>query len=406
MVLMGKIRNFFVYVCKNYAAKLFLVIISLFLSFILINFILGILANLKIIPHYKNLSINEIYDDILIYKLPPHIYTDVYTKIDNNGFRNEEVPASIDMVAMGDSFTYGYNASNDDAWPQRLSKLTGKSIYSFGIGGFGPVQFYYLMDQALKLNPQTIIMGSFVFNDFSDSCYAFEKSDYWRKFAAANKLDISECLRNPFDAKPQTNIIKKSWTAFKNWIRFSNLFMYLKQTSLARNFISPKRDLMVAEKDPSYYVVKNEDINTIVSFKSMEQLDPGSSKVKAEVDLAKFFYKNIKEKAQGRNLVVVFIPDKTELFYDFLISKGYKLPDDYHKFVSFERTLTKELSDYLDAIGVPHINALPFMENKINKDSNPPVYTNDLNGHPTKTGYAAIAETALEILKNNNLLGN
>ena len=57
------------------------------------------------------------------------------------------------------------------------------------------------------------------------------------------------------------------------------------------SFISPKRDLIVAEKDPSYYVVKNEDINTIVSFKSMEQLDPNSSKVRAEVDLAKFSIK-------------------------------------------------------------------------------------------------------------------
>jgi len=406
LVLTEKMGNSFVHICKNYAAKFFLVMISLVVSFLAINFLLGILIRFGIIPHYKSLSINEISDDVLVYKLPPHIYSDIYTEIDENGFRNKEAPDTVDAVALGDSFTYGYNVSSDDSWPQQLSKKTGKTIYNFGIGGYGPAQYYYLMDKALEMEPETILIGSFIFNDFSDSCYAFEKSDYWKQFAASNNLDISECLKNLFDAKPQVNAVKNAWVSFKNWVRFSNVFMYLKQISVVRDFVSAKRDLMVARNDSSYFIVKDEDINTIVSFKSMEALDPASEKVRAEINLAKFFYKNIKEKARGRNLAVVFIPDKTELFYDFLMSKGYELPDDYHKFVSFERALKKELSDYFDAIGIAHVNALPFMENKINKDSNPPVYTNDLNGHPTKTGYEAIAEAASEIFKNDNSPSN
>src|SRR2546421_1234104 len=59
---------------------------------------------------------------------------------DANGFRNASVPPKVDIVALGDSQTWGVNVHKDDAWPQQLEKLSGHSVYNMGVGGYGPIQ--------------------------------------------------------------------------------------------------------------------------------------------------------------------------------------------------------------------------------------------------------------------------
>jgi hypothetical protein len=39
------------------------------------------------------------------------------------GFRNENVPEDVSVLAMGDSQTYGVGVSREQAWPQQLAGL-------------------------------------------------------------------------------------------------------------------------------------------------------------------------------------------------------------------------------------------------------------------------------------------
>lgn len=44
---------------------------------------------------------------------------------DEWGFRNKSVPRSVDIVAIGDSQTYGISAKRTQAWPAVLGKMSG-----------------------------------------------------------------------------------------------------------------------------------------------------------------------------------------------------------------------------------------------------------------------------------------
>ena len=73
-------------------------------------------------------------DEILGYVRNP----DKNLFIDENGFKNYSVPEKADVVALGDSFTWGYTKDTKDtveaSWPYYLNELTGFSVYNMGIG--------------------------------------------------------------------------------------------------------------------------------------------------------------------------------------------------------------------------------------------------------------------------------
>src|SRR4029077_4374295 len=83
------------------------------------------------------------------------------------GFRNRQVPEHADIVAVGDSHTYGNTARMEDSWPIVLGHLTGRTAYNMGMGGYGPNQYFYLLKtRALSLKPKLIICGLWVGDDF------------------------------------------------------------------------------------------------------------------------------------------------------------------------------------------------------------------------------------------------
>jgi hypothetical protein len=88
---------------------------------------------------------------------------------DANGFRNPTVPSQVDVVAIGDSQTWGVNVNAVDAWPQQLARLSGRSVYNMAVGGYGPDQYMVLSEQAQLLKPKTIIVGLYLGNDLYDA---------------------------------------------------------------------------------------------------------------------------------------------------------------------------------------------------------------------------------------------
>ena len=80
-----------------------------------------------------------IEDSVLGQRIEP-----LTTGHDALGFRNRDVPAQANVVAIGDSFTYGVSAPRDGSWPHQLSGMLGESVYNMGLGGFGPLQYLHL----------------------------------------------------------------------------------------------------------------------------------------------------------------------------------------------------------------------------------------------------------------------
>ena len=104
---------------------------------------------------------------------------------DKWGFRNRKVPETSDIVAVGDSHTYGNTARMVESWPYVLGTLTGLKVYNMGMGGYGPNQYFYLSKtKALTLKPRMIIWGLYMGDDFEGAYSMTYGLDYWATCAS------------------------------------------------------------------------------------------------------------------------------------------------------------------------------------------------------------------------------
>ncbi|MGH7900884.1 MAG: hypothetical protein ACRENZ_04030, partial [Thermodesulfobacteriota bacterium] len=71
-------------------------------------------------------------DEILTYRIEPG--TGAHDRL---GYRNKSVPDTAEIVAIGDSHTYGISARASESWPGALGRMTGKKVYNVSLGGYG-----------------------------------------------------------------------------------------------------------------------------------------------------------------------------------------------------------------------------------------------------------------------------
>jgi hypothetical protein len=95
-----------------------------------------------------------------------------YPEHDDWGFRNDSVPAGADIVALGDSHTYGTSVSPDDAWPRQLAAMTGRRVHNLGLPTWGPLQYEAMLPRALELAPERIVLALYLGNDLFDAFVA------------------------------------------------------------------------------------------------------------------------------------------------------------------------------------------------------------------------------------------
>jgi hypothetical protein len=111
---------------------------------------------------------------------------------DKWGFRNKRVPETAEIVAFGDSHTYGNCARMKESWPQVLERLSGKKVYNMGMGGYGPNQYLYLLqNKGLALKPRTVICGLYMGDDFDNAYRITYGLDYW-SFLRTGGLPITD----------------------------------------------------------------------------------------------------------------------------------------------------------------------------------------------------------------------
>src|SRR6185503_20935478 len=116
--------------------------------------------------------------------------------IDAFGFRNEARPLHADVVALGDSHTYGYNVQAGESWPAQLSRLSGLSVYNMGMGGYGPLQYLALTSRALALHPKHLVVAVLLINDLADVCLLVRRRPFWKILGERNGFDLSYCSAN------------------------------------------------------------------------------------------------------------------------------------------------------------------------------------------------------------------
>ena len=128
-----------------------------------------------------NLGLTK-YDQELGYKPNPGFdkiinakgWNSKYVSIDKNGFRNNNpINKSINqyngakILAVGDSFTFGDQVSNDETWTACLEKKAEKNVINAGVPGYGAAQSVKRASYIIRdFNIDTIILSIFLNDDF------------------------------------------------------------------------------------------------------------------------------------------------------------------------------------------------------------------------------------------------
>ena len=87
-------------------------------------------------------------------------------EIRENG-NNDIADASLRVLAVGDSFTFGDEVADGDSWPAILERQTGWRVYNGGVFGYGVDQIFLRMKKLVKKLQPDLVVFSFIPDDIN-----------------------------------------------------------------------------------------------------------------------------------------------------------------------------------------------------------------------------------------------
>lgn len=325
-------------------------------------------------------------DEALRYKIEPNSGAH-----DSWGYRNRKVPESAEIVAIGDSHTYGISATASNSWPASLQRISGKAVYNLGLGGYGSAEYFYLIQQnALQLNPETIIVGLYLGNDLKDAFNAVYSMPIWEDLRS---MDISYSFE---DVKHNND------NNLTDWLSANSVLYRIVSTSIIGDNLRQQRRIEKGEYIPMLKLPEY-GINTgFTPDRRLRGLYLSNAEVREGLRLTLDFFKNMNELAKVKDIgfVVVIIPTKEMVFAD-LIKQSPELADDakLNSLIQNEEVVSKLIKRYFGDHGISYIEVLGPLRNAAISEQ---IYPNNFGGHSNKNGYRIIAETINQYLESTN----
>ncbi len=321
---------------------------------------------------------------------------------DGWGYRNKKVPDKVDIVALGDSQTYGMSAFRKNCWPNILQENTGKSVYNMGLGGYSPIQYYYLLNEkALKLNPKIIIVGLYFGNDFLDTYNMIYTYQYWDKFKDKNinfknKVFVGEKPRF-YDESNKRKI--------RDFLGRNSILYRIAARSKIGDLFRVTEVKIKEMQDNQNVVVRDKNNDMLTAFTHggrLGVLDFETKEVNEGFKKTLFLINKMNEISIKKNIafLVLIIPTK-ELVYEKYFEKNNDKFKLLFKSVKNEHEARRKLKNFLNDNSISFVDATPYLQRKTG-DIVP--YNKNDDGHPNKNGYAIIAKTVQDYLQSLNLL--
>ena len=316
------------------------------------------------------------------------------------GFRNRAVPKTAEIVAVGDSHTFGNTARMDESWPYVFGKMAGKDVYNMGMGGYGPNQYFYLSTtKALSLKPKMIVWGLYMGDDFENAYSITYGLDHWAhlRHGAVEKADFDIWEKHP----------KASW--FKNvrvWLsEHSIVYQLLFHGAWGGRVQGEAQIRNAAQLYPGEATsLSLPDKNILEAFrpKSMLiRLDQQSPAVREGMRITFELLRQMNEICQQDHVqfVVVVIPIKEAVFSEYL-EHNSKLPldDVLDNLMENERLARATTFKFLTDSGIAYVDPLPALKQSREHE----LYARTAaDMHPGKNGYKVIGEAMFEAYKKS-----
>ncbi|QWR76743.1 hypothetical protein [Candidatus Magnetomonas plexicatena] len=345
-----------------------------------------------------------IFDKALEQRLSPEC-----AGIDKNGYRNKSTLNKADIVAIGDSVTFGYNASSDKTWPAELSTLSGQSVYNMSVMGYGPVHYLMLMDEAVTLSPKTIVVGLFAGNNIITAYRLAYSNDLYKYLRKNEYMDGGKNYFEDF-SKRFNDVVKKRDDFFKLYEK-THVVEWLKRN------LNPLRLFFIVDrfKSSSFYrgkswaLANNDDaafyddhkLRTVFQTKSrLMSMDTDNELVVRDgLRITKAAMKLMTEKAQKHNIKLMFIliPTKELVYANLCKVDKMQDSDTYFRLVKMETVINDDILAFCKQNGIQCVNSLTKLRESLSKGNK--IYPDNVDSHPSEGGYKNIAETLLPYVR-------
>jgi len=328
-------------------------------------------------------------DEVLRYRIKPNSGAH-----DSWGFRNKSVPDSAEIVAVGDSHTYGISATARNSWPNILQRITNKKVYNLSLGGYGPAEYLYLMEEkAVRLNPELIIVGFYLGNDLKDSLSAVYSVPVWEDLRNAEIASVLEDKKDEKIAK-DNNI--------GDWFSAHSVLYRIVSSSFIGDSLRQKRKIKKGE-DVLMLDVKDYGIHTgFTPDRRLEGLDLSSSQVREGLRLTLEFFNKMNRLAQKKevNFLVVIIPTKESVYSDYIAaSDDLRDSDKLNRLIQNEEVVNKLAQAYFRDHDIPYLDVLDSLRSATGEEQ---IYPNNFGGHSNKNGYLIIADSINQHFESDN----
>lgn len=344
-------------------------------------------ASRWIVDPVDYLSTIPVRDDVLGIRLPAGSGGH-----DAWGFRNRNVPEHVEVVALGDSHTYGNGARMEEAWPAVLGRLTGKTVYNLGMGGYGPNQYDYLLQtKALGLRPQTIVCGLYLGDDFDNAFRITYGLAHWSFLRREDHGTVDP------DIWEQDTSSDLAWHGrVRNWLSRHSLLYRLVLHGLLQEVIGHyqvEHASRLYEGTTALVVPERQVEEAFIPGAVLRGLDQHSPSVVEGMRLTLQLLEDMNDLCARNQVrfIVAVIPTK-ELVYARDLEHDRTLPmgETVDAVIANQRMARRALFEALDAKRIRYIDLLPAMQAASEADR---IYTHSaVDMHPNKNGYRAIAE--------------
>ncbi|MFP6622085.1 MAG: hypothetical protein VCC20_01285 [Myxococcota bacterium] len=317
---------------------------------------------------------------------------------DARGYRNRESLERADVVVLGDSQTWGVNASLTEAWPSVLGELTGLRVYNMGRGGYGIVQYRHQLEQALSLEPSTLVVSLYLGNDIYDA------------YSLAYGLPAHEALRHP-DPVVREAIARSPYPDLQRMF-FDRLAHHrsslrpvqwvTENTGLGRLFARATQTPADAVADRAWaaahpddgFVYEEGGISTVfhTSYR-VAALATSLPKVREGLRITQNVLVDLGRRVAEvpeTELLVVLIPTKERIFARAVSSAGLPTPGSYVRGVSEESKISAGLIALMQEEEIAYLDLLPVLEEVIGLGE--AIFPANVDGHFTAQGYRRLAE--------------
>jgi hypothetical protein len=311
-------------------------------------------------------------------------------RFDAWGFRNPTVPESVDIVAIGDSHTFGNTATMDDSWPYVLSRQSGQSVYNMGMGGYGPNQYAHLLStRALGLKPKIVVVGLYMGDDFENAYLITYGLEHWSR------------LRGQVARGAEFDI----WTTAPPVSWHKRLRVWLSRNSLLYQLVfhgpllgTVKGEVQIRNATALHdgaVTLDLPDKNILEAFlprNLLKNLDQNSETVREGMRITYQLLAEMNQLAHkaGIRFLVAVIPTKEMVFAEYLEHEKSN-PEGVviDSLLANERIAREKTFDFLESAGIEYVDTLPVLRKKVGQQ----LYARTAaDMHPGANGYRVIGE--------------